>query len=101
MAIMEKALTLFVVVKLPLGVVRDRFFLRIVYRNGTSAGQPVSWFEDVVIRCIRYGFEYIPPKLARVFFSKQIALPLIKFRILRHGYVRSPVHWVEVNKVGH
>lgn len=99
MAIVEKPLTSFAVVKLPLGVVRDRFIYRIVYRNRVSAGRPASWFEDVVIRCIRYAFAHIPPKLARVFFSKRIALPLLKFRMLRHGYLRSPVHWVEVNKV--
>lgn len=98
-AIVEKPLTSFVVVELPLGVVRDRFIHRIVYRNRASAAQPASWFEDVVIRCVRYAFAHIPPKLARVFFSKRIALPLLKFRMLRHGYLRSLLHWVEVNKV--
>jgi hypothetical protein len=58
-----------------------------------------SPFEDIVIRCIRYGFANIPPKIGRVFFSKQVALPFLRYRMLRHGYLRYPVHWSELKEV--
>lgn len=57
--------------------------------------QRFSPFEDVAIRCIRYGFANIPPEVGRVFFSKQVALPFLRYRMLRHGYLRYPVHWSE------
>ncbi len=63
--------------------------------------QQASWFEDVVIRCVRYAFAYIPAKVGRVFFSKMVALPFLRFRMIRHGYIRSPIHWQELNQVMH
>ncbi|KAE8446819.1 hypothetical protein EG329_011596 [Mollisiaceae sp. DMI_Dod_QoI] len=62
--------------------------------------QQASWFEDVVIRCVRYAFAYIPAKVGRVFFSKMVALPFLRFRMIRHGYIRSPIHWQELNQNG-
>ena len=32
----------------------------------------------------------------RVFFSKAVALPFLRFRMLRHGFVHSPIRWREV-----
>lgn len=32
----------------------------------------------------------------RVFFSKAVALPFFKFRMLRHGYTKSPIPWREI-----
>lgn len=61
--------------------------------------QQASWFEDIVIRCVRYAFAYIPASIGRVFFSKHVALPFFRFRMLRHGYFRSPFHWQEINMV--
>ncbi|KAI1155987.1 Alpha/Beta hydrolase protein [Nemania diffusa] len=57
--------------------------------------QQASPFEDVVIRCVRYAFANISPNVGRVFFSKPVALPFLRFRMLRHGYIRFPVHWHE------
>ncbi len=37
---------------------------------------------------------------AGVFFSKQVALPFLRFRMLRHGYLGSPVYWREHRYVG-
>ncbi|KAK9779480.1 putative Alpha/Beta hydrolase protein [Seiridium cardinale] len=57
--------------------------------------QVASPFEDFVIRCVRYAFAKIPPKVGRVFFSKPVALPFLRFRMLRHGILKKPVHWHE------
>jgi acetyl esterase/lipase len=35
-----------------------------------------------------------------VFFSKGVSLAFIRFRLLRHGYLRSPVPWREVSTNG-
>jgi hypothetical protein len=58
-----------------------------------------SLFEDVVVRCIRYAFANIPPGIGRVFFAKEVALPFLWFRLLRHGYLGSPIHWREHQEV--
>ena len=34
--------------------------------------------------------------IGRVFFSKEVALPFMKFRMLRNGYLRSPIRWEEI-----
>ena len=47
---------------------------------------------------MRYAFAYIPAEIGRVFFSKGAALPFLKWRMLRHGYVRKPVHWEEIKR---
>lgn len=57
--------------------------------------QRASPFEDLVIRCVRYAFANIPPSIGRVFFSKQVTLPFLGWRMLRHGYLKSPIHWRE------
>lgn len=54
-----------------------------------------SPFQDFVIRCVRYAFAYFPAKIGRVFFSKEVALPFFRFRMLRHGYRESPIKWHE------
>ena len=56
-------------------------------------------FEDFVVRCIRYAFAEMPAKIGRVFFSKPVALPFLRFRMLRHGYLRSPIRWHEISEV--
>ncbi len=87
----------FSVIRLPLGFCYDRFVLSKQYRSPFV--QQASWFEDIVIRCVRYAFAYIPASIGRVFFSKPVSLPFLRFRMLRHGCLRSPIHWHEVNKV--
>ena len=54
-------------------------------------------FQDTVIRCVRYAFARFPPEIGRVFFSRQVALPFLRWRMLRFGYLRSPVGWKDVN----
>lgn len=57
--------------------------------------QQASPFEDFVVRCVRYAFANIPPAVGRVFFGKKVALPWLRWRLLRHGHIRSPVFWKE------
>lgn len=87
----------FSVIKLPLVFTYNRYYLSRQYRSPFV--QQATWFEDVVIRCVRYAFAYIPASIGRVFFSKFVSLPFLRFRMLRHGYFRSPLHWHEVKQV--
>ncbi len=41
----------------------------------------------------------MPAKFGVVFLSKAVALPFLHFRMLRHGYLRCPIHWQEIRKV--
>lgn len=62
--------------------------------------QNASIFQDFVIRCVRYAFARIPASVGRVFFSKEVAHPFFRFRMLRHGYRTSPVRYMEVKRHG-
>lgn len=62
--------------------------------------QHATFFQDLVIRCVRFAFKTLNPGIGRIFFSKQVALPFFRFRMLRHGYGRSPIYWREVNNIG-
>ncbi|KAH8671777.1 Alpha/Beta hydrolase protein [Tricladium varicosporioides] len=86
----------FLLVRLPLGFIHERFYRSQDQR--TPFVQQASWFEDIVVRCVRYAFAYIPANIGRVFFSKPVSLPFLRFRMLRHGYLRSPIHWREVKQ---
>ncbi|GAW11163.1 hypothetical protein ANO14919_005050 [Xylariales sp. No.14919] len=79
--------------QLPYHFIRERYFLK--YENRSPFVQQASPFEDFVIRCVRYAFANIPPRVGRLFFSKPVALPFLRFRMLRHGYIKSPVYWHE------
>jgi acetyl esterase/lipase len=57
-------------------------------------------FQDIVIRCVRFAFANMPAFLGRVFFSKAVALPFLRFRMLRHGIVTAPLRWTEINRPG-
>ncbi len=59
-----------------------------------------SLFQDIVIRCVRYAFAHMPARVGRVFFSKWVAYPFFRFRLLRHGYLVSPVRVEEVQRNG-
>lgn len=85
------------VIKLPASFVYERYLLPLKRR--TSFVKRASPFEDFVVRCIRHAFANLPPHIGRVFFSKQVALPFLKLRLLRHGYIRSPISWREHREV--
>jgi acetyl esterase/lipase len=44
---------------------------------------------------MRYAFANVPPRIGHVFFCKQVALPFLEWRMLRHGFRSSPIHWRE------
>lgn len=92
-------LTSYTVLELPYSFVQERYFFK--RKNQSPFVRQASAFEDFVIRCVRYAFTNIRPSVGRVFFSKQVALPFLRFRMLRHGYVKSPVHWHEYRDVGY
>ncbi|KAI1405870.1 Arylacetamide deacetylase-like protein [Hypoxylon fuscum] len=83
----------FLLLELPFEFIRERYFVG--YKKQSPFVQKASPFEDLVIRCVRYAFANIPPNVGRVFFSKPVALPFLRLRMLRHGHVWSPVHWHE------
>ncbi|CAJ2506167.1 Uu.00g002970.m01.CDS01 [Anthostomella pinea] len=85
----------FLLFKLPYGFIHERYLVKPA--DQTPFVQQASQFEDFVIRCVRYAFANVPPKVGRVFFSKPVALPFLRFRMLRHGYLNCPVHWHEYN----
>ncbi|KAI1302572.1 Alpha/Beta hydrolase protein [Xylaria venustula] len=83
----------FLLLDLPYSFIRERYLTR--HENQSPFVQKASPFEDFVIRCVRYAFANLHPSVGRVFFSKPVALPFLRFRMLRHGYIRSPMHWHE------
>ncbi|KAI9843713.1 MAG: hypothetical protein M1837_006182 [Sclerophora amabilis] len=42
----------------------------------------------------------MPASIGRVFFSKGVIIPFLKFRMLRHGYLHSPVYWRDIDRDG-
>ncbi|KAF9875510.1 arylacetamide deacetylase [Colletotrichum karsti] len=88
----------FLLVELPTGLVRERLLTR--REDQSPFVQRASLFEDLVIRCVRYAFANLPTNIGRVFFSKYISLPFLRFRMLRHGYIRAPVSWSEYKHSG-
>ncbi|KAL2064715.1 hypothetical protein VTL71DRAFT_3853 [Oculimacula yallundae] len=86
----------FLFIRLPLNFLYER--LLITKEHQPPFVQQASWFEDVVIRCVRYAFASIPAEIGKVFFSKGAATPFLRWRMLRHGFLRKPVHWEEIKK---
>lgn len=70
------------VIELPLSFIYDRHVTR--PEDQTPFVRLSSAFEDVVVRCVRYAFANIPASIGRVFFSKAVALPFMRFRMLRY-----------------
>lgn len=83
----------FLVFELPVTFLYERYLLK--KEDRPAFVQQASPFEDFVVRCVRYAFANIPPKVGRVFFGKKVALPWLRWRLLRHGHLRSPIFWKE------
>ncbi|KAF2456569.1 Alpha/Beta hydrolase protein, partial [Lineolata rhizophorae] len=89
------------VVKLPLQ------FLWTRYLTPRSDRPPFvrasSPFQDVVIRCVRYAFAHMAPAMGRTFLSAPVALPFLRWRMLRHGYFppRLPFRTVPRPQLGY
>ncbi|KAG9241819.1 Alpha/Beta hydrolase protein [Calycina marina] len=84
----------FLLVKLPICFIQERY--RTPFQNRSPFVQRSEWFEDLAVGCVRYAFRQIPAHISRVFFSRYVALPFMRFRMLRLGYFKSPVHWQEI-----
>lgn len=85
-------------VKMPVQLIRERYFTP--KKQQSPFVQRATLFQDTVIRCVRYAFAAIPSSVGKVFFSKYVALPFMRFRMLRHGIFRKPIYWREVNREG-
>lgn len=83
------------VIQLPYGFIRERCFTP--KRSRSPFVKQASPFQDLVIRCVRYAFAHISSSIGRVFFSKSVALPFLRFRMLRQGYLKSPITWQEID----
>lgn len=83
----------FKALKLPALFIRERHFLR--PEDRPDFVRQATPFEDFVVRCVRYAFANISPKVGRVFFGRNVGLPWLRWRMLRHGYLKSPVHFRE------
>lgn len=83
--------------KIPYQFFAERYFTP--KRRRSPFVQHASPFQDFIIRCIRYSFASFPPKIGRVFLSKGVALPFLQFRMLRHGFLKSPIQWREIKLV--
>lgn len=82
-------------VTLPFAIIKERHW----QTQGGLFVQRATFFEDSVIRCVRYAFANVPARIGRVFLSKGVALPFFWFRLLRRGYLGAPVHWHEYQEV--
>lgn len=87
-----------IVLVLPYQFIGERFCT--TWGDRSPFVQRASPFQDFVIRCVRYAFACMPAYIGRVFFSKPVALPFLRFRMLRHGFLRSPIAWREVKNDG-
>ncbi|RAL63652.1 hypothetical protein DID88_003695 [Monilinia fructigena] len=68
----------FLIIKLPLSFIRERFF--------TPHEERSPFVQQASCKC------------RSSFFSKAVALPFLKFRMFRHGFMESPIHWHQVNQ---
>ncbi|EDU42765.1 repeatmulti-domain protein [Pyrenophora tritici-repentis] len=84
------------VLVIPYQFVRRRFL--IPYEHRSPFVKKATPFQDLVIRFVRYAFANMPAFLGRVFFSKAVSLPFLRFRMLRHGIFTSPLRWTEVKR---
>jgi len=82
-------------VALPIAIINERHLQK---ERGVFI-QRATFFEDLVIRCVRYAFANVPARIGRVFLSKGVALPFFRFRMVRRGYLAAPVHWHEYEEV--
>ncbi|PSN73960.1 alpha/beta-hydrolase [Corynespora cassiicola Philippines] len=86
------------VLVLPYQFFRERYL--VPYEHRSPFVRQSTVFQDIVIRCVRFAFAFMPAFLGRVFFSKPVALPFLRFRMLRHGIVTAPLRWTEIKRPG-
>lgn len=80
---------------MPPQLIRERYLIR--YERRSPFVQHASFFQDLVIRCVRYAFANMPASIGAVFFCKPVSLPFMRWRMLRHGYLRPPLGYEEID----
>lgn len=83
------------VLQLPFQLVRERYF--VAKKDQSPFVRHATVFQDVVNRCVKYAFAHLPATVGRVFFSKYVSLPFMRYRMLRNGFFQSPINWKEVD----
>ena len=79
----------FLLLQLPYQYASERYFTPQSQRSPYV--RQATYFQDLIVRVVRYAFAGIPASIGRVFFSKKVALPFMKFRMWRHGLQEFPV----------
>lgn len=72
-----------------------RFSLRLSRGPENSFDRHATVFESLVVRCARYANANLPPDVLQAFFHKNVVYPVLRFRMLRHLYIQSPVNFRE------
>lgn len=85
-----------IVIAIPYQFIRSRYFTK--YENRAPFMQKATPFQDLVIRFVRFAFANMPAFLGRVFFSKPVSLPFLRFRMARHGIFTAPIRWTEIKR---
>lgn len=88
----------FLVLQLPVDIVRERYLT--AKKHQLPFTQRTTLFQDLVVRCMRYAFSNVPSRITRVFFTRGVALPFLRFRMFRYGYFKQLVHpiWSEIHR---
>lgn len=76
---------------------RLRFALRLGNAPANSFDLHATAFEALAVKCARYAHTKLPPDVLQAFFHKKVTYPFLRFRMLRHLYLWSPVHWEEIS----
>lgn len=86
------------VVQVPLVVIRRvRFTLGLSNAPANSFDRHATAFEALAVRCAKYAQTNLPPDVLQAFFHKNVTYPFLRFRMLRHLYLWSPVDWEEIS----
>ncbi|EHY56400.1 hypothetical protein ABEF92_006644 [Exophiala dermatitidis] len=84
----------FLVFQLPFHLIKERLLTE--KEKQSPFTQHATFFQDVVVRCVRYAFAKIPASVGRVFFSKWVSYPFFRYRLLRHGHLHCPMFYTEI-----
>ncbi|KAI5820865.1 Alpha/Beta hydrolase protein [Pyronema omphalodes] len=84
---------------LPYGLINERYRTRTEHQLAIT--RRISLFQDVMLRCIRWGFINVPCDVGKLFFIKGVSLPYLRFRMWRSGCLRPGKDcpkWTEIKK---
>lgn len=88
----------FLLFRLPLSLLSERFILPTHAR--LPSVQHATFFQDLIIHCVRHAFRTLPLPIGRVFFSAAVTQPFLRWRMLRHGHLQSPTYYRAVQTAG-